>query len=77
MGHHGPEVYTDALIIVEVERCKRCTAIVDPVMAELWTFEEKTIQDLQDLPLRERIKRVKRIVIGEITTRNLPLPNWA
>lgn len=78
IGKHGPEVYTDALIFVETEKCKRCGAIIDPVMAELWAFEERTHQDLQDIkPLRERIRRLKRIVTGEYIARNLPLPNWA
>lgn len=78
IGKHGPEVYIDALIFVETEKCKRCDAIIDPVMAELWEFEEQTHQDLQDIkPLGERIRRLKRIVTGAYAARNLPLPNWA
>lgn len=78
IGKHGPEVYTDALIFVETEKCKRCGAIIDPVMAELWAFEERTYSDLMNVkPLRERNRRLKRIVTGEYIARNLPLPNWA
>lgn len=77
LGQHGPEVYPDSLLFVQVERCKRCNAIVDPVMAELWEFEEKTTRELQDIkPIRERNRRIKRLVMGQVLAKNIPLAYW-
>ena len=43
----------------------------------MWEFEASTLIDLYDLPLRERMIRIKPIVLNEMKARNYPLPEWA
>lgn len=65
LGRHD-QTYSDSLIVVDVEvkRCRFCHAIPDPVQAELWELESLTMEALQDMPLRERFRRVRYVVLG-------------
>ncbi len=77
MGQHS-ETYLDTLVVtnVEIQRCKLCQAIPDPIHAELWAFEERAMEDLQEVsPIGERHRRVRRLVKGMMQSRNYPIPD--
>lgn len=64
------ELFTDAYVFVEVQRCKICRVIPDPIHAALWEFEIQAWHKVREWPvLVDRVREVERLVKDEIKAR--------
>lgn len=69
-GRHVLEY--DSLWVVEVQRCKNCDTIPDPVQAAWWEYEMKLMNKHRDEPLTTRRRKVNAILRAAMQQYNTP-----